>query len=317
MNERVKPIATRQAFGEALAAAGERWPNVVVLEADLAKSTRSELFAKRFPDRFFEMGIAEQNMIGVAAGLALSGKTPFCCSFACFVAGRVETVRMSVGYSRACVRLVGTHTGIGTGPDGYSHMAIEDLGAMRVLPTMRIFQPADDLETAQIVQYLCENREGPAYLRLTRQELARFHSADYRFEPGKLETLREGTEVAIFATGATVIHALEAADRLDKDGVKAAVVNVATIKPLDPADVQRWAERTPLIVTAEDHNVVGGMGSAVAEIAAELGKARVVRHGIYDRFAESGNTKELYRKFKLDAAGIAEVVLNSLRVKTA
>jgi transketolase len=308
MSELVKPIATRLAFGEALAKLGEKYPDVVVLEADLSKSTRSDLFAKRFPERFFEMGVAEQNMIGVAAGLARSGKTAFCCSFACFVAGRVETVRMSVGYSKARVRVVGTHTGIGTGPDGYSHMALEDLATMRVLPTMEVFQPADDLETAQIVEYLCQ-KPGPAYLRLTRQELARVHGPDYRFEPGKLDSLRQGRDVAIFATGGTVMHAVEAAEMLAQQGIDAAIVNVPTIKPMDREGVVQWAKKVPLIVTVEDHNVIGGMGSAVAEVAAERAGARVVRHGIYDTFAESGSTKDVYRKFKLDAQGITDVVL--------
>lgn len=312
MSELAKPIATRLAFGQALAKLGEKYPDVVVLEADLSKSTRSDLFAERFPERFFEMGVAEQNMIGVAAGLARSGKTAFCCSFACFVAGRVETIRMSVGYSKSRVRVVGTHTGIGTGPDGHSHMALEDIAIMRVLPTMEVFQPADDLETAQVVEYLCQ-KPGPAYLRLTRQELARVHGSDYRFQPGKLDTLRPGRDVAIFATGGTVMHAVEAAEILAKQGVDAAVVNVPTIKPMDREGVVQWAKNVPLIVTVEDHTVLGGMGSAVAEVAAERAGARVVRHGIYDTFAESGSTKDLYRKFKLDALGITEVVVGHLK----
>jgi transketolase len=219
---------------------------------------------------------------------------------------------MSVIYSKSNVKVVGTHTGIGTGPDGYSHMALEDLALMRSLPTMQVFQPADDLETAQIVEHLCRHW-GPAYLRLTRQEVARVHRPDYRFAPGQLDLLRDGQDVAIIATGAVVSQALEAAEALARQNIRAAVINLPCIKPLDREGIIQWTQKVPLIVTVEDHSVLGGMGGAVAEVAAERPGARVWRHGVYDMFGESGGTQELYRKYKLDAQGIKEVVERELR----
>lgn len=308
-----KPKASRQAFGEALAELGAEHRDVVVLDADLAKSTKSELFAKKFPERFFEMGIAEQNMVGVAAGLGLSGKNAFCCSFACFVAGRFETIKISVAYSGGNVKIVGTHAGVGIGPDGYSQMGLEDLALMRTLPTMQVFQPADELETKQIVAYLCAHR-GPAYLRLTRQDLAPVHGPGYRFAPGKLDVLAEGTDVAILATGGPVMHAALARAKLAEAGVSAAVINVPSIKPIDREGIAAWASRVPLFVSVEDHNVLGGMGGAVAEVLAEVGgaRARLHRHGIPDVFGESGEPDELYAKFRLDAPGIVAVVREAL-----
>lgn len=308
-----KPKASRQAFGEMLAELGGTHGDVVVLDADLAKSTKSELFAKRFPERFFEMGIAEQNMVGVAAGLGSSGKNAFCCSFACFVAGRFETIKISVAYSGANVKIVGTHAGVGIGPDGYSQMGLEDLALMRTLPGMQVFQPADEIETRQIVAYLCQHR-GPAYLRLTRQDLTPVHGEGYRFVPGKLDVLAEGKDVAILGTGGTTMHAMGAREKLAAAGIDAGVVNVPSIKPIDAAGLTTLAARVPLLVTVEDHNVLGGMGGAVAEAVAAgpRGGARVVRHGILDVFGESGEPDELYRKFKLDADGIASVVREAL-----
>ncbi|MBZ0121175.1 MAG: transketolase family protein [Sandaracinaceae bacterium] len=307
-----KPVASRQSFGEALAELGTRFPNVVVLDADLSKSTKSELFAKKYPERFFEMGIAEQNMVGVAAGLGLSGKNAFCCSFACFVAGRFETIKISVAYSGGNVKIVGTHAGVGIGPDGYSQMGLEDLALMRTLPGMQVFQPADDRETRQVVEYLC-GHDGPAYLRLTRQSLTPVHGEGWRFVPGKIDALAEGKDLAILATGGTVMHAMEARALLAKDGIDAAVINVCSIKPIDAEGLASWAKKVPLMVSVEDHNVLGGMGGAVAEVLAEVrGGARLHRHGLHDVFGESGEPEDLYRKFELDGAGIARVVRSQL-----
>lgn len=308
-----KPKASRQAFGEALAEFGEKHTHVVVLDADLAKSTKSEIFGKRFPERFFEMGIAEQNLVGVAAGMGLAGKNAFCCSFACFVAGRFETIKISVAYSGGNVKVVGTHAGVGIGPDGYSQMGLEDLALMRTLPGMQVFQPADEIETRQIVSYLC-GHDGPAYLRLTRQNLNPLHDESYRFVPGKLDVLAEGKDVAIFATGGPSMHAMEAREALAAKGIDAAVVNVPSIKPMDAEGVAAWCARVPWIVTVEDHNVLGGLGGAVAEVMAEQpGGARLRRHGIPDVFGESGEPEDLYRKFRLDGPGITEVVLETLK----
>lgn len=308
-----KPKASRQAFGEALAELGGTNQHVVVLDADLAKSTKSELFAKKYPERFFEMGIAEQNMVGVAAGLGMAGKNAFCCSFACFVAGRFETIKISVAYSGANVKIVGTHAGVGIGPDGYSQMGLEDLALMRTLPGMQVFQPADEIETKQIVEHLVKH-QGAGYLRLTRQDLTPMHGPDYRFHVGKLDVIHEGKDVAIFATGGPTMHAVTARELLKKDGIDAAVVNVPSIKPFDDAGAIAWSKKVPLIVTVEDHNVLGGMGGAVAEAVASGGgnKARVHRHGIPDVFGESGEPDELYAKFQLDGAGIAAVVKKTL-----
>lgn len=309
-----KPKASRQSFGEALAELGKEFPNIVVLDADLSKSTKSELFAKSFPDRFFEMGIAEQNMIGVAAGLGSSGHNAFCCSFACFVAGRFETIKMSVAYAKANVKIVGTHAGIGIGPDGYSQMGLEDLSMMRALPGMTVFQPADDIETRQMMRWLA-TYDGAAYLRLTRQELAPIHDATYKFTPGKLDIVVDHAtpKIAIFGTGGTSQHAKAAVDTLNASGVAAMFVNVPSIKPFDTAETQVIARRCPLILTVEDHNVLGGLGGAVAEAVADLGIAcRVVRHGLLDVPGESGEPEELYAKYKLDASGILSIAKSLL-----
>lgn len=304
-----KPKASRQAFGEALAALGEKYTEVVALDADLSKSTKTDMFAKKFPTRFFDIGIAEQNMLGIAAGLGVSGKTAFCCSFACFVAGRFETIKISVAYSGANVKIVGTHAGVGIGEDGYSQMGLEDVALMRTLPTMRVFQPADDVETAQIVEHMIVTK-GPCYLRLTRQNLERVHADGYRFAEGKLDVLAEGKDVAIVASGGPVFEAVNARKLLAARGIDAAVINIASVKPLDSAGLAAWAKRVPLIVTVEDHNVLGGVGGAVAEAVADVAgsRARVYRHGIHDVFGESGTPEALYAKFELDAKGIAAVV---------
>ncbi len=299
--------ATRDAFGEALVALGATYPQIVVLDADLSESTRSGKFAKKFPERFFQMGIAEANMIGAAAGLALSGKVPFCCSFACFVTGRFDQIRMSVCYSAASVRIVGSHSGVGIGEDGYSQQGLEDIALMRALPTMAVIQPADDLETAGAVEYLVHHR-GPAFLRTTRQKLDRVNAPDgYQFQFGKGVTLTDGKDVAIVASGGTVGPAVKAAALLAKDGISARVINIHTIKPIDVDLLARAARETGRILTVEDHQVTGGLGGAVCEALADVAPCRVRRHGIPDAFGESGTPEALYAKFKLDAPGIAEV----------
>ncbi|HVE86696.1 MAG TPA: transketolase C-terminal domain-containing protein [Myxococcales bacterium] len=307
--------ATRDAFGEALVKAGGKYQDVVVLDADLAKSTKSEAFAKKFPGRFFEMGIAEANMVGTAAGLALAGKVPFCCSFACFITGRFDTVRISVAYSRANVRLVGSHAGIAIGDDGYSQQGLEDVAAMRALPGMVVIQPADDVETEAAVDFLCRH-VGPAYLRTTRQKLERVNNPDtYQFELGKpVELLPGGTDAVIFATGGETAFALQAAQALRQEGLSVGAVNVHTLKPMDAAAVVRLAQQAKAVVTAEDHQVNGGLGSAVAEALAEAGLGRpLLRIGLRDTFGESGTPEELLAHFKMDARGIAGQVRDFLK----
>jgi transketolase len=299
-------VASRDTFGETIARLGETHKEVVVLDADLSESTRSKKFGQKYPDRFFQMGIAEANMIGVAAGLALSGHVPFCCSFGCFLTGRFDQIRMSVCYSAANVRLVGSHCGVAIGEDGYSQMGLEDIALMRTLPTMAIVQPADDLETAGAVEYLIGHK-GPAYLRTTRQKLDRVNAEGYKFQFGKGVTLVDGTDLTIVASGGTVAPSVKAAELLAKDGVKARVINIHTIKPIDADLLVKAARETKRILTVEDHQTTGGLGGAVCEVLAEREPVKIHRHGIHDVFGESGSPKALYEHFKLDAPGIASV----------
>ncbi len=299
--------ATRDAFGEALLRVGAD-ERVVALTGDLRDSTRVEKFAERYPERFVECGIAEANMIGVASGLALSGKIPFAASFSCFVTGRFELIRLAVSYQEANVRLVGTHAGIGVGEDGYSQMAIQDIALMRSLPNMAVIDPCDGIETERAVEYLVEHR-GPAFLRLTRQEVDGVHDASYRFGFGRIETLRDGSDVAILGTGATVQEALAAADLLAERGVSARVLNAHTLAPFDEETVLATAAEVRNLVTVEDHAVVGGLGSAVAEaLATGNGRgARLLPIGVRG-FGESGTTRELYEKVGLSGERVADSV---------
>ncbi len=302
--------ATRVAFGRALARLGAADERIVALDADLASSTNTKAFADKFPERFFQLGIAEGNMVGVAAGLALAGKIPFAASFACFLAGRFEQIRVSVAYNRANVKLVGTHAGVGIGEDGYSQMGLEDVALMRSLPNMVVIQPADGAETEAAVEYAARH-DGPIYLRLTRQKVADVTPAGARFEFGKGVVLREGRDLTIAASGAVVGHALGAAERLAAHGVQAGVLNLPTLKPIDAALLTEWGGRTPGILTVEDHGVVGGLGSAVSETLSETG-VPVRCHGVRG-FGESGTGEALYAKHGLDAAGIEAVAEAFLR----
>lgn len=305
--------ATRDAFGTAITRLGED-PRVVVLTGDLRDSTRTEDFAEKFPDRFIECGIAESNMIGVASGLALSGKVPWACSFSCFVAGRFEQIRLSVAYQEANVRIVGTHSGIGVGEDGYSQMALEDMAMMRTLPNMAVINPADALETEAAVEYLVDH-EGPAFLRLTRQGVEDVSPDDYAFELGKAVRLRDGGDVAILATGAQVGESMKAAEQLDSDGISATVINVHTIAPLDEEAVLEAAASHRAVITVEDHSVRGGLGGAVAELLASRNGTTAPLHRIgMTAFGESGTTEDLYAKYGLDAGGIARSTGEFLRI---
>jgi transketolase len=304
--------ASRAAFGEALLELGARDARIVTLDADLSKSTMTAKFAKTYPERGFNVGIAESNMVGVGAGLALTGKIPFVCSFACFVVGRFETIRMSVAYTNANVKIVGTHAGIAIGEDGYSQMGLEDIACLRALPNVPIIQPADELETKQAVAFAVEHN-GPLYLRLTRQNLEPVCPADYRFQLGRWLTLRPGNDVTLIATGGTVFNALEAAGTLETEGVSAEVINAACIKPLDEDMLVRSAAKTKHVVTVEDHSVHGGLGGAVAETLAEVLPTPMRRLGVTG-FGESGDAKGLYAKHGLDPRGIAASVKKFLHV---
>jgi transketolase len=298
--------ASRAAFGEALIDLGARDERIVTLDADLSKSTMTAKFAKTYPGRAFNLGIAESNLIGVAAGLALAGRIPFACSFACFLVGRFETIRVSVAYSQAPVKLVGTHVGVAIGEDGYSQMGLEDIACIRSLTNIPIVQPADELETKQAVAWAVEH-PGPVYLRLTRQNLEPVHGDGYRFQFGRAEVLRPGTDVSVLATGGTLWNALEAAKRLEADGMRAEVLNVATIKPLDEETILRSAGKTGHVVTVEDHSITGGLGGAVAELLGEAMPTPLKRLGVVG-FGESGDAKGLYAKHGLDVDGIARSI---------
>ncbi len=306
--------ASRAAFGETLVRIGEKYPNVVVLDADLSVSTKSVGFAKKFPNRFFEMGIAEANMIGTAAGLALAGKVPFLCSFGCFVAGRFETVRISVAYNQVNARIIGTHAGLGIGEDGYTQMALEDLALMRSLPGMGVLQPADATETDRMIEYLASHHKGPVYVRLTRQNLVSLFNENYEFHYGKGVILKEGKDVAFFATGGVVYHSLLAAEKLEKEGISCSVINIHTIKPLDEELVSEMAKHHTHLITVEDHNIVGGLGSAVSEVLAEEGTGTpLFRIGVQDIYGESGTADALYEKYGLSPSKIFEQTLQFVR----
>ena len=302
--------ASRAAFGEALLELGARDPRIVTLDADLSKSTMTAKFAKTYPDRAFNVGIAESNMVGIAAGLALTGKIPFACSFACFLVGRFETIRISVAYTNANVKLVGTHSGIAIGEDGYSQMGLEDIACLRALPNVPIIQPADELETKQAIAFAVEHH-GPLYLRLTRQNLEPVCPADYRFQLGRWLTLRPGTEVTLIASGGTVFNTLEAAKKLEADGISAEVINAACIKPLDEDMLVASAAKTKHVVTIEDHSIHGGLGGAVAEALEEVMPVPLKRLGVTG-FGESGDQKGLYAKHGLDPAGLAASITKFL-----
>ena len=305
----VKKIATRESYGNALAELGAKYDDVVVLDADLAGATKTSVFMKAFPERHIDCGIAECNMVGVAAGLAATGKVPFASSFAMFAAGRAfEQVRNSVGYPKLNVKIGATHAGISVGEDGATHQCNEDLALMRTIPGMVVASPADDIEAKAMVEAAYKH-VGPVYMRFGRAAVPVINTnPDYTFEFGKAITLREGTDVTIIANGLCVAESLAAAEKLAADGISAAVINMHTIKPLDEAVVVAAAEKTGKIVTVEEHSVIGGLGSAVCDIIAEKAPAKVKKIGINDVFGESGPAAQLIKKYGLDSDSIYEVV---------
>ncbi|HHJ00932.1 MAG TPA: transketolase family protein [Candidatus Aerophobetes bacterium] len=310
-----KLIATRDAFGEVLVELGEKYKNLVVLTADLAESTRTNKFASRFPDRFFNMGIAEQNMMGVAAGLASCDKIVVASSFAIFSTGRAwEQVRYSICHSYLNVKVVATHGGISVGEDGSSHQATEDLSLMRPLPGMRVVVPADATETKLVIRAAVET-DGPFYIRLGRPKIPVIFEDRCPFQLGKGYRLTEGEDVAIFACGVMLYQALEAEKNLRREGVKAQVINMPTIKPIDTQIIIEAAKATGAVVTAEEHQVTGGLGSAVSEVLAENFPVPLERVGIKDRFGESGTPEELFKKYGLTARDIEEAAKKVLRRK--
>ena len=308
-------IATREAYGKALAEFGAEYENLVVLDADLAAATKTGTFKKAFPDRFFDCGIAENNMIGVAVGLSLTGKIPFASSFAMFAAGRsFEQVRNSIGYPHCNVKIGATHAGITVGEDGATHQCCEDIALMRTIPGMTIINPADAVEARLAVKAAIEYN-GPVYLRFGRMAVPVFNGDDYKFEIGKGVKLADGTDVSIIATGIEVEQALLARELLANEGISASVVNIHTIKPLDEELIISEAEKCGAIVTCEEHTVIGGLGAAVAECLSEKRPTPVKRVGVNDTFGRSGPAKELISYFGLDAASIAAKAKEAIALK--
>ncbi len=305
----VKKIATRESYGNALAELGAQHDNIVVLDADLAGATKTSVFMKAFPDRHIDCGIAECNMMGIAAGLSTAGKVPFASTFAMFAAGRAfEQVRNSIGYPHMNVKIGATHAGISVGEDGASHQCNEDIALMRTIPGMVVINPADDVEARAAVKAAYEH-EGPVYLRFGRLAVPVINTnPDYKFEIGKGVTLREGTDLTIIATGLCVNSALEAAEMLAKDGVSAKVINIHTIKPLDEELVVEAAKATGKVVTVEEHSVIGGLGSAVCDALSAKAPTPVLKIGVQDTFGESGPAAALLKKYKLDGAGVYEQI---------
>lgn len=304
MAEMVKK-ATRESFGETVTALAAEYPEIVVLDADLAAATKTGIFKKAYPERFFDCGIAECNMVGVAAGLATCGKIPFAASFAMFSAGRAfEQVRNSVGYPKLNVKIVGSHAGISVGEDGATHQCCEDIALMRTIPGMVILNPSDDIEAKAAVKAAYEH-EGPVYMRFGRLAVPIINDRpDYKFEIGKGVTLREGKDVAIIATGLCVSESLAAAEKLAADGIDAKVINIHTIKPLDEELVVAAAKECGKVVTVEEHSVIGGLGSAVCETLSKKAPTPVKTIGVQDRFGESGPAVALLEKYGLNAEGI-------------
>lgn len=305
----VKKIATRDSYGNALAELGTAHENVVVLDADLAAATKTGVFKKAHPERFIDCGIAESNMMGVAAGLAAAGKVPFASSFAMFAAGRAfEQIRNSIGYPKLNVKIGATHAGISVGEDGATHQCNEDIALMRTIPGMVVINPSDDVEARAAVKAAYEH-VGPVYMRFGRLAVPVINDReDYKFELGKGVVLREGKDLTIVATGLPVSNCLEAAEKLAADGISTEVINMHTIKPVDEKAVIKAAAKTGKIVTAEEHSVIGGLGSAVCDVVAEKAPAKVLKIGVNDTYGESGPAVELIKKYGLDADSIYEKV---------
>lgn len=307
--------ATRESYGEALRDLAEEYKDLVVLDADLAAATKTGIFKKAYPDRFFDCGIAEADMMGVAAGLAACGKIPFASTFAMFAAGRsFEIVRNSIGYPHLNVKIGATHAGISVGEDGATHQCNEDIALMRTIPGMTIINPCDDVEAKAAVRAALDFN-GPVYMRFGRLAVPVINGEDYKFELGKGVVMRDGTDVTIVATGLMVNEALEAAKSLENDGISARVVNIHTIKPLDKELITKCAKETGVIVTAEEHSIIGGLGSAVAETVTETCPVPVIKVGVNDEFGHSGPAVELLKQFGLSADNIAAKAKEAVKLK--
>ena len=306
-----KKIATRQSYGEALVAIGEKNKNIVVLDADLSTATKTNIFAKQFPERFFDMGIAEQDMVSTAAGMSTMGKVPFVSTFAVFAAGRAyDQVRNSVCYPNLNVKIGATHAGITVGEDGATHQMLEDISIMRTLPNMTVISPSDDTQTKWATEEI-SNRQGPAYLRLCRLASPVIYEEGTTFTVGKGYQHGEGIDATVIATGITVAEALKAQEDLEKQGVSIRVIDMYSIKPIDQEIIVKAAKETKRIITIEDHSIIGGLGSAVCEVLSTNYPTKVTRMGIHDTFGKSGKAEELMKAFHITSEDIVKEVLQT------
>ena len=307
-----KMIATRESFGNAINELKDE--NIVVLDADLSSATKTDLFQKENPDKFIEVGISEADMIGTSAGLATCGKIPFASTFAVFATGRVyDQIRSSIAYPKLNVKICGTHAGITVGEDGATHQMLEDINLMRGLPNMVVVSPSDDVETKALVKEIAKY-QGPVYLRLARMETPVIYANDVKFEIGKAIQLGEGIDATVFATGVTVAEALKAQEELLKEGVDIRVVDVHTIKPIDKEMIVKCAKQTSILLSVEDHNVIGGLGSAVADVLAEEYPKKLIKLGVNDCFGKSGKAMDLMKYFKIDSKSIEETIKEKLYI---
>lgn len=305
-----KKIATRQSYGEELAKLGEENEKIVVLDADLSTATKTEIFAKEFPDRFINVGIAEQNLMGISAGLSTFGKIPYASTFAIFAAGRAyEQIRNSIAYPKLNVKIVATHAGITVGEDGATHQMLEDIGLMRGLPNMTVMCTSDDIQTKWAVKEISKI-DGPVYLRLSRMATPIIYDVDTKFEIGKGVQIGEGTDASIIATGVTVSEALIAKKILKENGLDVRVIDIHTIKPIDKELIVKSAKETKRIITVEDHNIIGGLGTAVCDVLSEEYPTKVEKMGVPDCFGRSGKAEELLRYYKIDSTAIVNKLMN-------
>ncbi len=305
---KAEPVATRKAFGEILALAGEKYKNLVVLDADLTTSVMAHLFEKKFPDRHINMGIAEQDLVDTAAGLAMAGKLPIACSFAIFLSGLAwQQIRNGICYPNLNVKLFGSHGGIQLGEDGATHQALEDFAIMRVIPNMKVFCPADAVEMKKMLPVILEDY-GPTYVRLGRQPVGIVHDDKYVFHIGKGSVLVDGDDVGIIAIGSLVSSAFKAAEMLRAEGISVRVVNMSSLKPIDTKLVEETAHKVKLLITAEDHQISGGLAGAVAEVLCQAKPRTFRRIGMKDSFGESGKTADLYKKYQFDAQGVYDQI---------
>lgn len=303
-----KKIATRQSYGEILAELGKKNENIVVLDADLSSATKTDIFAKQFPDRFINVGIAEQNLIGIAAGLSSYGKEPFVSTFAAFAAGRAyDQIRSSICYPELNVKICATHSGITVGEDGATHQMLEDLSLMRTIPNMLVMSPSDDVQTKWAIEEISKV-QGPVYVRLARLATPVIYNEKQKFEIGKMVQLGDGTDATVFATGVMVSEALKAQEELKTQGINIRVVDVHTIKPIDREMIVKCAKETKKIITIEDHSIIGGLGSSVCEVLSEEYPSKVIRIGMKDKFGKSGKGEQLLKYFKMNSDAIVDVV---------